>query len=503
MKIAVLKEAAAGERRVSATPETVKKFVALGAQVAVEQGAGDTASIADQAYADMGAAIGDRAATLKDADIVLGVQGPDPAGLTGAKPGAWIVAGLNPFGERARVDAYASGGFEALAMELMPRITRAQSMDILSSQSNLSGYKAVLDAAAEYGRAFPMMMTAAGTVSAAKVFVMGVGVAGLQAIATARRLGAQVSATDVRAATREQILSLGAKPIFVEAVQGIEGEGTGGYATEMSDEYKAAQAELVSSHIAKQDIVITTALIPGRPAPRLISDAQIATMKPGSVIVDMAAEQGGNCELTEPGKAVVKHGVTIIGYTDLASRLAKQSSTLYATNLLRLTEELCKAKDGQANVNMEDDAIRGLTVVKEGNITWPAPPLKPVAAPAAKPAAAPVAEKKGGHGHGSSGPLPAKTLAILFAVCALAFWFIGAYAPAAFLGHFTVFVLACFIGYMVVWNVTPALHTPLMSVTNAISSIIVIGALIQIAPPDAGANGRPDQLILWLAFAGI
>lgn len=359
MKIAVLKEAAAGERRVSATPETVKKFVALGAQVAVEQGAGDTASIADQAYADMGAAIGDRAATLKDADIVLGVQGPDPAGLTGAKPGAWIVAGLNPFGERARVDAYASGGFEALAMELMPRITRAQSMDILSSQSNLSGYKAVLDAAAEYGRAFPMMMTAAGTVSAAKVFVMGVGVAGLQAIATARRLGAQVSATDVRAATREQILSLGAKPIFVEAVQGIEGEGTGGYATEMSDEYKAAQAELVSSHIAKQDIVITTALIPGRPAPRLISDAQIATMKPGSVIVDLAVEAGGNVEGAVAGEIVERHGVKIVGHRNVPSRLAADASALFARNLFNFLSAFWDKEQGKPILDEEiGNAIR-------------------------------------------------------------------------------------------------------------------------------------------------
>jgi H+-translocating NAD(P) transhydrogenase subunit alpha len=333
VKIAVLKEAAAGERRVSATPETVKKFVALGAEVAVEQGAGDAASFADQGFADAGATLGDRAATLAGADIVLGVQGPDPASLSGAKPGAWIVAGLNPFGERARVDAYAAGGYEALAMELMPRITRAQSMDILSSQSNLSGYKAVLDAAAEYGRAFPMMMTAAGTVSAARVFVMGVGVAGLQAIATARRLGAQVSATDVRAATKEQILSLGAKPIFVEAVKGIEGEGTGGYATEMSDEYKAAQAELVSSHIAKQDIVITTALIPGRPAPRLISDAQIASMKPGSVIVDLAVEAGGNVEGAVAGEVVERHGIKIVGHRNVPSRLAADASALFARNL--------------------------------------------------------------------------------------------------------------------------------------------------------------------------
>ncbi len=359
MKIAVLKEAAAGERRVSATPETVKKFVALGAQVAVESGAGTDASIADQAYADMGASLGDRAATLKDADIVLGVQGPDPASLAGASAGAWIVAGLNPFGERARVDAYASAGFEALAMEFMPRITRAQSMDILSSQSNLSGYKAVLDAAAEYDRAFPMMMTAAGTVSAAKVFVMGVGVAGLQAIATARRLGAQVSATDVRAATKEQILSLGAKPIFVEAVKGIEGEGSGGYATEMSDEYKAAQAELVSSHIAKQDIVITTALIPGRPAPRLISDAQIATMKPGSVIVDLAVEAGGNVEGAVAGEIVVKHGVKIVGHRNVPSRLAADSSALFARNLFNFLSAFWDKEQGKPVLDDEiGNAIR-------------------------------------------------------------------------------------------------------------------------------------------------
>ena len=333
MKIAVVKEQAAGEARVAATPETVKKFIGLGAQVAVEAGAGLTASIADADYAAAGANVADRAATVAGADIVLGVQGPDVASLSGANPGAWIVAGLNPFGERARVDAYAAAGYEALAMEFMPRITRAQSMDILSSQSNLSGYKAVLDAAAEYGRAFPMMMTAAGTVSAARVFIMGVGVAGLQAIATARRLGAQVSATDVRAATKEQIESLGAKAIFVEKVAGIEGEGSGGYATEMSDEYKAAQAELVSAHIAKQDIVITTALIPGRPAPRLISDAQIATMKPGSVIVDLAVEQGGNVEGAVPGEVALRHGVKIVGHRNVPSRLAADTSALFSRNL--------------------------------------------------------------------------------------------------------------------------------------------------------------------------
>jgi NAD(P) transhydrogenase subunit alpha len=359
VKIAVLKEAAAGERRVSATPETVKKFIGLGATVAVEAGAGETASIADQGYADAGATLGSRAEALKDADIVLGVQGPDPDALPGLKQGAWIVAGLNPFGERARVDRYAALGAEALAMEFMPRITRAQSMDILSSQSNLAGYKAVLDAAAEYGRAFPMMMTAAGTVSAAKVFVMGVGVAGLQAIATARRLGAQVSATDVRAATKEQILSLGAKPIFVENVKGIEGEGTGGYATEMSDEYKAAQAELVSSHIAKQDIVITTALIPGRPAPRLISDAQIASMKPGSVIVDLAVEAGGNVEGAVAGEVVTLHGVKIVGHRNVPSRLAADASALFARNLFNFLSAFWDKEAGKPVLDEEiGNAIR-------------------------------------------------------------------------------------------------------------------------------------------------
>ena len=359
MKIAVLKEHVDGERRVAATPETAKKFIALGATVAVETGAGAAARYADQAYADVGASVADRASTLAGADIILGVQGPDPAGLTGAAAGAWIVAGLNPFGDRARIDAYAAAGYEALAMEFMPRITRAQSMDILSSQSNLAGYKAVLDAAAEYGRAFPMMMTAAGTVSAAKCFIMGVGVAGLQAIATARRLGAQVSATDVRSATKEQIQSLGAKPIFVENVKGIEGEGAGGYAGEMSDDYKAAQAELVSSHIAKQDIVITTALIPGRPAPRLISDAQVASMRPGSVIVDLAVEQGGNVEGAVVGEIVERHGVTIVGHRNVAGRLPADASALFSRNLYNFLSTFWDKETGRPVLDAEiGDAVR-------------------------------------------------------------------------------------------------------------------------------------------------
>ena len=368
MKIAVLKESEEGERRVAASAETVKKFIALGATVAVEAGAGEGASIADADYQAAGASAGSRAAALDGADIILVVQGPEPGSLAGAKAGALLVGGLNPTGRRERIQGYAAAGLEALAMEWMPRITRAQSMDILSSQSNLAGYKAVLDAAAEYGRAFPMMMTAAGTVSAAKVFVMGVGVAGLQAIATARRLGAQVSATDVRSATREQILSLGAKPVFVEKVAGIEGEGAGGYATEMSDEYKAAQAALVSDHIAKQDIVITTALIPGKPAPRLISDAQVATMKPGSVIVDLAVEQGGNVEGAAAGAIVERHGVKIVGHRNVPSRLAADASALYARNLYNF---LSAFWDGEAKAPLlpdEDEIVQGIRLTRGGEI---------------------------------------------------------------------------------------------------------------------------------------
>jgi len=368
LKIAVLEESEAGERRVAASAETVRKFIALGATVAVETGAGAGASISDADYETAGATIGSRAEALKDAGIILCVQGPDPAILKGAKAGALLVGGLNPSGQRARIDAYAAAGLDALAMEWMPRITRAQSMDILSSQSNLAGYKAVLDAAAEYGRAFPMMMTAAGTVSAAKLFVMGVGVAGLQAIATGRRLGAQVSATDVRSATREQILSLGAKPIFVESVAGIEGEGAGGYATEMSDEYKTAQAELVSSHIAKQDIVITTALIPGRPAPRLISDAQLATMKPGSVIVDLAVEQGGNVEGAKAGEVVEAHGVKIVGHRNVPSRLAADASALFARNLYNFLSAFWDGETKAPLLPDDDEIVKGIRLTQVGKV---------------------------------------------------------------------------------------------------------------------------------------
>lgn len=368
-RFAVLKERTAGETRVSATPETVKKLITLGATVAVETGAGFAASISDADYAAVGAQVGPLEQVVTDADVVFGVQGPDPALLSGVKAGAWVVAGLDPFGNRARIDAYASAGLEALAMEFMPRITRAQSMDILSSQSNLAGYKAVLVAANLYGRAFPMMMTAAGTVTAAKCFVMGVGVAGLQAIATARRLGAQVSATDVRSATKEQILSLGAKPIFVESVAGIEGEGSGGYATEMSEEYQQAQAELVSGHLAKQDIVVTTALIPGRAAPRLITDAQIATMKPGSVIFDLAVSQGGNVEGSQADQVVVRHGVKIVGYSNTPAHLPADASALFARNLFNFISAFWDKEQGKPILDEEiGNAIRltqGSKVVNE------------------------------------------------------------------------------------------------------------------------------------------
>ncbi len=368
VKIAVLKESGAGESRVAASAETVKKFIGLGASVAIEAGAGAGASVSDADYTAAGASVGALSATIKDADIILGVQGPDPKSLKGAKSGAWLVAGLNPFVERARIDEYAKADVEALAMEFMPRITRAQSMDILSSQSNLSGYKAVLDAASEYGKAFPMMMTAAGTVSAARAFVMGVGVAGLQAIATARRLGAQVSATDVRSATKEQIESLGAKAIFVEDVKGIEGEGSGGYATEMSDEYKAAQAALVSSHIAKQDIVITTALIPGRPAPRLISDAQIASMKPGSVIVDLAVEAGGNVEGAVAGQVTVIHGVKIVGHKNVPGRLATDASALFSRNLFNFLSAFWDKEAGRPILPDDDEITKAIRLTQGGKV---------------------------------------------------------------------------------------------------------------------------------------
>ncbi|MGC4405322.1 Re/Si-specific NAD(P)(+) transhydrogenase subunit alpha [Methyloversatilis sp. MC4-4] len=501
-RIGVPREIFPGEKRVATVPDVVTKLAKLGFSVVVETGAGDLADLSDDAYREAGASIAGSATELwSSADIVFKVRPPTADEVALMHEGQTLIGFVWPAQNPELMQQLAAKKVTVLAIDALPRtLSRAQKMDALTSMAGVSGYRAVVEAANAFGRFFNGQITAAGKVPPAKVFIAGAGVAGLAAIGAAASLGAIVRANDTRAEVADQVVSLGGE--FVKVDYEEEGSGGGGYAKVMSEGFQAAQRAMYAQQAKECDIIITTALIPGKPAPRLITAEMVQSMKPGSVIVDMAAEQGGNCELTEPGKAVVKHGVTIVGFTDLASRMARQSSTLYGTNLFRLTEELCKTKDGVINVNMDDDAIRGLTVIKDGEITWPAPPIAAAPKPAPKPAAAAV-EKKSGHGHGPGGPMPAKTLAIIFAVGALVFGAIGSFAPAAFLGHFTVFVLACFIGYMVVWNVTPALHTPLMSVTNAISSIIVIGALIQIAPPDAGANGRPDQLILWLAFAGI
>jgi H+-translocating NAD(P) transhydrogenase subunit alpha len=500
-RIGVPRETFPLEKRVATVPDVVEKLIKLGFSVAIESGAGEAANFSDDAYRAAGAQVlPDAAALWSASDIVFKVRPPSTDEVALMRDGTTLIDFIWPAQNPDLMQLLAAKKATVLAIDCLPRtLSRAQKMDALTSTAGVSGYRAVIEAANAFGRFFNGQITAAGKVPPAKVFIAGAGVAGLAAIGTAANLGAIVRANDTRAEVADQVKSLGGE--FVKVDYEEEGSGGGGYAKVMSEGFQAAQRKMYAEQAKDVDIIITTALIPGKPAPKLITAEMVQSMKPGSVIVDMAAEQGGNCELTVPGEAVVRHGVTIVGYTDLASRLAKQSSTLYATNLLRLTEELCKGKDGMAVVNMEDDAIRGLTVVKDGAITWPAPPLKQAPPPAPKAAAAPVAAKKSSHGPGA--PMSAKTLTITFAVLAVLFWAIGAYAPVAFLGHFTVFVLACFIGYMVVWNVTPALHTPLMSVTNAISSIIAIGALVQIAPPDAGVNGRPDGLILWLAFAAL
>lgn len=372
MRIAVLAETDKAEPRVAATPETVKKFVGLGAEVAVEAGAGAAAGFADADYAAAGAQIvGDAAAALAGADVLLRVRRPAAAALAGAKPNVAVVAIMDPFGNEAALADLARAGAIAFAMEFMPRITRAQSMDVLSSQANLAGYRAVIDAAAEYGRSFPMMMTAAGTVPAAKVFIMGVGVAGLQAIATARRLGAIVTATDVRPATKEQVESLGAKFLAVENEEFQQAQTAGGYAREMSPEYQKAQAELTASHIAKQDIVITTALIPGRPAPKLVSAEMVRSMRNGSVIVDLAAERGGNCELTRPGETVVENGVRIVGALNLPGRMASTASSLYAKNLLAFVETMISRETKQFAINWDDELVKATALTRDGAVIDP------------------------------------------------------------------------------------------------------------------------------------
>ena len=503
--IGVPREVFPGEKRVATVPEVVEKLIKLGFRVAVESGAGEAANFNDDAYRGAGAEVVPTAAELwAKSDLVFKVRPPSPDEVGLMREGGMLVDFIWPAQNPELMQLLAAKKATVLAIDSLPRqLSRAQKMDALTSMAGVSGYRAVIEAANAFGRFFNGQITAAGKIPPAKVFIAGAGVAGLAAIGTAANLGAIVRANDTRAEVADQVISLGGE--FVKVDYEEEGSGGGGYAKVMSEGFQTAQREMYAKQAREVDIIITTALIPGKPAPKLITADMVKSMKPGSVIVDMAAEQGGNCELTEPGTAVVRHGVTIIGYTDLASRLARQSSTLYSNNLLRLTEELCKTKDGVVDVNMEDDAIRGLTVIKDGAITWPPPPPKLPVTPPAAPKPAAVVPKAKGHGE-ASGPMSGTKTAVIFGAGALIFLLIGCFAPASFLGHFTVFVLACFVGYMVVWNVKPALHTPLMSVTNAVSSIIAIGALVQIAPDLTQISAdlsRPNEWIRWLSVAAI
>ncbi|MEQ8659184.1 MAG: Re/Si-specific NAD(P)(+) transhydrogenase subunit alpha, partial [Gammaproteobacteria bacterium] len=480
MKIAVPREVHAGERRVATTPEVVRQILKLGFEVSVESGAGTLASFADDAYAEAGARIvTDTRVLWSEADIVMKVRAPEQHPDLGCdevellSAGQTLISFVWPGQNEALLQRLAERGANVLAMDSVPRISRAQKMDALSSMANIGGYRAVIEAAHHFGRFFTGQITAAGKVPPAKVMIIGAGVAGLAAIGAAKSLGAIVRAFDTRPEVKEQVESMDAE--FLELDFAEEGAGTGGYAKVMSDEFIKAEMALFAEQAREVDIIITTALIPGKPAPKLITREMVESMADGSVIVDLAAEQGGNCELTVPGEVAHAHGVTIIGFADLPSRLATQSSQLYGTNLRHLLTDLTPEKDGNIVINMDDEVIRGATVVNAGEITWPPPPPKLSAAPAARAAATPpppvAVERK------QNPWMPA----ILLGVGALALWSLGRVAPADFMSHFTVFVLSCFVGYQVIWNVTPALHTPLMSVTNAISGIIVIGALLQVS----------------------
>ena len=472
MRIGVPRETYAGEKRVATTPDVAAQLIKLGYEVAVEAGAGAAANFSDAAYQAAGCAVVARDEAWSGSDIILKVRSPLADEVTRLKAGQTLISFLYPAQNSALLQQLTTLGVTAMAMDSIPRISRAQKVDALSSMANIAGYRAVVEAAQHFGRFFTGQITAAGKVPPAKVLVIGAGVAGLAAIGAAHSMGAIVRSFDTRPEVKEQIESMGAEFLMLDFAN-EDGTGEGGYAKVMSAEFIAAEMALFAAQAREVDIIITTALIPGKPAPRLITAAMVESMQDGSVIVDLAAEQGGNCELTEPGKVATHHGVTVIGYTDLPSRLATQSSQLYATNLRHLLTDLTPGKDGQIVVNMEDEVIRGATVCKDGQTTWPPPAPKLSAAPAKpKPAPAPVAEEKK---PSVVGPL------IGMVVAGLALLGLGAVAPPSFMAHFTVFVLACFVGYMVIWNVKPALHTPLMSVTNAISSIIVIGALLQIS----------------------
>jgi NAD(P) transhydrogenase subunit alpha len=478
MKIGIPREVHDGERRVATTPDVAGQLQKLGFTVAIEAGAGESANFADSAYAAAGVEIvSDTRELWSGSDIIMKVRGPEQHPVLGIdelellRKGQILISFLWPGQNQSTLDALAAKGVTALAMDSVPRISRAQKLDALSSMANIAGYRAVVEAAQHFGRFFTGQITAAGKVPPAKVLVIGAGVAGLAAIGAAKSMGAIVRAFDTRPEVKEQVESMDGEFLLLDFEE--EGSGAGGYAKVMSEEFIAAEMALFAEQAKDVDIIITTALIPGKPAPELITEEMVKSMKPGSVIVDLAAEQGGNCKLTVAGEVTRKHDVTLIGYTDLPSRLAAQSSQLYGTNLRHLLTDMCPEKDGQLIVDFEDEVVRGTTVVKDGQITWPPPAPKISAAPPPKPAPAPapVEDKK----PSILGPI------LTFGIGALALFGLGLKAPPSFMEHFTVFVLACFVGYMVIWNVTAALHTPLMSVTNAISSIIIIGALLQIS----------------------
>ena len=480
MKIGIPKEIHQGEKRVATTPEAATQIMKLGFSVSIESGAGLNADISDEAYKEVGVeVIADTRSLWKQSNIIMKVRAPeynlelDIEEIDLLTSGACLISFIWPAQNEALMQKLAAKQVTVLAMDSVPRMSRAQKLDALSSMANIAGYRAIIEAAQHFGRFFTGQITAAGKIPPAKVLVIGAGVAGLAAIGTAKGMGAIVRSFDTRPEVKEQIESMDAEFLMLDFKE--EGGGTGGYAKTMSKEFIDAEMALFAEQAKEVDIIVTTALIPGKPAPKLITAAMVASMKAGSVIVDLAAEQGGNCELTEKDAVVVKHGVTIIGYSNLPSRLANQSSQLYSTNLRHLLTELCPSKDGVINVNMEDEVIRGTTVIKEGKITWPPPPPTLSAAPS-KPTAAPAATVD----HVSVAKHPFKELLPLL-IAGLVLFSVGAVAPESFMAHFTVFILACFVGYQVIWNVSPSLHTPLMSVTNAISGIIVIGALVQIS----------------------
>jgi NAD(P) transhydrogenase subunit alpha len=485
MKIGVPRETHAGEKRVATTPDVATQLIKLGYAVMVEKGAGAAASFSDDAYEAAGCDIVDSAKKLwADADIVLKVRAPDARETKRVRPGQTLISFLWPAQNPELLETLTRSGATVMAMDSVPRISRAQKMDALSSMANIAGYRAVVEAAQHFGRFFTGQITAAGKVPPAKVLVIGAGVAGLAAIGAARSMGAIVRAFDTRPEVKEQVESMDAEFLMLD-FDDEDGSGEGGYAKVMSEAFIEAEMALFAEQARDVDIIITTALIPGKPAPRLITAEMVESMKDGSVIVDLAAEQGGNCELTEADEVVVRNGVSIIGYTDLPSRLAAQSSQLYGTNLRHLLTDLTPEKDGNIVVDMEDEVIRGATVCINGETTWPPPAPKLSAAPPPQKAPEPAVQEPREEKKSVAGPI------IAMAAGGLALLGLGAVAPPSFMAHFTVFVLACFVGYMVIWNVTPALHTPLMSVTNAISSIIVIGALLQIS--------SAESLIMWIA----